>query len=243
MAVPIGGPEEVPHIEVDEETKEIIKEMLSQMENVVEVNFFTSANCGGRETNWCVPTEELIDLLAQLAPPGKLKVNKYSYDKDQEVFKKFGIEPQRVPAVIFGDGFVKYLGAPIGEEVRAFIETVVRLSTGKTGLRQKTRSELAALAQNAPKRVNVITVVTPSCPYCPYAVLLANMFAYESKGKVVSVVVEAHENPDIADMYGVTGVPTVILQAEDAAVGDVEFVGVPPEHELLARVKNHMGLS
>jgi hypothetical protein len=32
MAVPIGGPEEVPHIEVDEETKDIIKEMLSQME-------------------------------------------------------------------------------------------------------------------------------------------------------------------------------------------------------------------
>jgi thioredoxin-like negative regulator of GroEL len=69
------------------------------------------------------------------------------------------------------------------------------------------------------------------------------MFAYESRGKVVSMVVEAYENPDIADMYGVTGVPTVILQAEDAAVGDVEFVGVPPEHDLLARVKNHMGLA
>lgn len=242
MAVPIGEPGEAPHIEVDEETKEIIKEMLSQMENPVEINFFTSRSCGGRETNWCVPTEELLDLLHQLAPAGKLVINKYDADKNADVFRKFGIEPQRVPVVYFGDGFIRYLGAPMGEEVRAFIETVVRLSTGKTGLRQKTRNELSNLAQSAPKRVYVMTVVTPSCPYCPYAVLLANMFAYESKGKVVSVTVEAYENPDIADMYGVTGVPTVILQAEDAAVGDVEFVGVPPEHELLARVKNHMGL-
>ncbi|MEM1597863.1 MAG: thioredoxin family protein [Pyrobaculum sp.] len=243
MALPIGGPEEVPHIEVDEETKEIIKEMLSQMENPVEINFFTSEACGGRETNWCVPTEELLDLLVQLAPEGKLKVNKYRYEKNADVFKKFGVEPQRVPVVYFGDGFIRYLGAPMGEEVRAFIETVVRLSTGKTGLRQKTRAELSAIAQSGPKRVYVLTFVTPSCPYCPYAALMANMFAYESRGKVVSMVVEAFENPDIADMYGVTGVPTVILQAEDAAVGDVEFVGVPPEHELLARVKNHMGLT
>lgn len=244
MAIPIGGPEEeVPHIEVDEETREIIREMLSQMENSVEINFFTSQNCAGRETNWCIPTEEFLDLLIQLAPQEKLRLNKYLYEKDAESFKKFGVEPQRVPVVYFGDGFIRYLGAPLGEEVRAFIETVIRLSTGKTGLRQKTRAELSTLAQSASKRVYILTVVTPSCPYCPYAVLLANMFAYESKGKVVSVVVEAHENPDIADMYGVTGVPAVILQAEDVSVGDVEFVGVPPEHELLARVKNHMGLS
>ncbi|ABL87792.1 Glutaredoxin-like domain protein [Pyrobaculum islandicum DSM 4184] len=244
MATPIGGPEEeVPHIEVDEETREIIREMLSQMENPVEINFFTSQNCAGRETNWCIPTEEFLDLLIQLAPQEKLRLNKYLYEKDAESFKKFGVEPQRVPVVYFGNGFIRYLGAPLGEEVRAFIETVIRLSTGKTGLRQKTRAELSTLAQSASKRVYILTVVTPSCPYCPYAVLLANMFAYESKGKVVSVVVEAHENPDIADMYGVTGVPAVILQAEDVSVGDVEFVGVPPEHELLARVKNHMGLS
>ncbi|MEM1518757.1 MAG: thioredoxin family protein [Pyrobaculum sp.] len=242
MAVPIGGPEEVPHIEVDEETKEIIKEMLSQMENSVEVNFFTSPECAGRETNWCIPTEELLDLLTQLAPPGKLKVNKYNYINNQDVFKRFGVETHRVPSIYFGDGFIRYLGAPMGEEVRAFIETIVRLSTGRTGLRQKTRAELSNLAQSAPKRVYVLTVVTPSCPYCPYAALLANMFAYESKGKVISVVVEAYENPDIADTYGVTGVPTVILQSEDAGLGEVEFVGVPPEHELLARVKSHMGL-
>ncbi len=234
---------EVPHIEVDDETRDIIREMLSQMEKPVEINFFSSGSCGNRETNWCVPTEELIDLLTQLAPSGKLKVNKYTLERDVQMFKKFGVEPDRVPVVYFGDGFIQYLGAPMGEEVRAFIETVVRLSTGKTGLRQKTRTELGNIAKSASRRVFVYTVVTPSCPYCPYAALLANMFAYESGGKVVSIVVEAYENPDIADMYGVTGVPAVILQAEGTAMGEMEFVGVPPEHELLERVKNYMSHS
>lgn len=231
---------EVPHIEIDDETRDIIREMLSQMEKSVEINFFSSNNCGGRETNWCVPTEEFIDLLAQLAPSGKLKINKYTLEKDIQAFKKFGVEPNRVPVVYFGDGFIQYFGAPMGEEVRAFIETVVRLSTGKTGLRQKTRAELDNIARNASRRIFIYTVVTPSCPYCPYAALLANMFAYESKGKIVSIIVEAYENPDIADMYGVTGVPAVILQPEDSSVGEIEFVGVPPEHELLARIKNHL---
>lgn len=242
-ATPIGPPPtETPHIEVDEETKEIIKETLAQMEDQVVINFFKSESCGNRETNWCVPTEELLDLLAQLAPPEKLVVKKYDADKDSSAFAKFGVEPQRVPAIYFGDGFVRYYGAPLGEEVRAFIETIVRLSTKRSGLRARTKNELAALAEKAQRRVYVMTVVTPSCPYCPYAVLLANMFAYESKGKVVSVMVEAYENPDIADQYGVTGVPAVILMREGDAMGNMEFVGVPPEHELLARVKEYAGL-
>ncbi|MBP1448583.1 MAG: thioredoxin family protein [Thermoproteus sp.] len=240
---PMGPtPAEVPHIEVDEETKEIIKETLAQMEDQVTINFFKSEECGNRETNWCVPTEELLDLLSQLAPPDKLVIKKYDAGKDPEAFSKFGVEPARIPAIYFGDGFVRYYGAPLGEEVRAFIETIVRLSTKRSGLRARTRNELAAFAEKAQKRVYVMTVVTPSCPYCPYAVLLANMFAYESKGKVVSITVEAYENPDIADQYGVTGTPAVILIREGDQMGNMEFVGVPPEHELLARVKEYAGL-
>ncbi len=78
------GTVEVPHIEVDEETKEIIKEILSQMKNPVEILFFTSNTCGNRDTNWCVPTEELLDLLAELAPPGKLILKKIKYEENSD---------------------------------------------------------------------------------------------------------------------------------------------------------------
>ncbi|WP_291998748.1 thioredoxin family protein [Caldivirga sp.] len=238
---PPTGPEEV-HIEVDEETKGIIREMLSQMINPVTFDLFITGNCAGRDTNWCTPTEELIDLLASLAPEGKIIVNKHRIDQNKDDGAKFNIEENRVPVVYINGGIIRYLGAPLGEEVRAFIETITRISTGKTGLRTRTKSTLASMVNSGAKTVEVVTVVTPSCPYCPYAVLLANMFAYESKGKVRSVVVEAYEEPDIADMYGVTAVPTVVIRNE-GSTGDVEFVGVPPEADLLKKVISYSGFN
>ncbi|MCG2863412.1 MAG: thioredoxin family protein [Vulcanisaeta sp.] len=237
------GAVEVPHIEVDEETKEIIREILSQMKNTVEVLFFTSNTCGNRDTNWCVPTEELLDLLAELAPPGKLVVRKIRYEEDSNAFVKYNVEPNRVPVIYLLDGAIRYLGAPLGEEVRAFIETIVRISVGETKLRPRTKKGLEALANSGGKRVEVMTVVTPSCPYCPYAVLMANMFAYDSKGRVISTTVEAYEESDIADMYQVSAVPTVILRREDQDVGNVEFIGVPPESDLLKKVLEYSGVS
>lgn len=237
------GAVEVPHIEVDEETKEIIREILSQMKNTVEVLFFTSNTCGNRDTNWCVPTEELLDLLAGLAPPGKLVVRKIRYEEDSNAFVKYNVEPNRVPVIYLLDGAIRYLGAPLGEEVRAFIETIVRISVGETKLRPRTKKGLEALANSGGKRVEVMTVVTPSCPYCPYAVLMANMFAYDSKGRVISTTVEAYEESDIADMYQVSAVPTVILRREDQNVGNVEFIGVPPESDLLRKVLEYSGVS
>ena len=237
------GAVEVPHIEVDEETKEIIREILSQMKNTVEVLFFTSNTCGNRDTNWCVPTEELLDLLAGLAPPGKLVVRKIRYEEDSNAFVKYNVEPNRVPVIYLLDGAIRYLGAPLGEEVRAFIETIVRISVGETKLRPRTKKGLEALANSGGKRVEVMTVVTPSCPYCPYAVLMANMFAYDSKGRVISTTVEAYEESDIADMYQVSAVPAVVLRREDQDVGNVEFIGVPPESDLLRKVLEYSGVS
>ncbi len=227
---------EVPHIEVDDETKDVIREMLSQMESPVTIRLFTSQRCGDRDTNWCVPTEELIDLISGLAPQGKVHVEKYKWEVEPDAFNKFGVDVSRVPVLMIQSDYITYYGSPLGEEVRALIETVVRVSNGRTGLRAKTRDMLRQLsADDNAERVTIMTMVTPSCPYCPYAVLMANMFAYESQGKVRSLVVEAMENPDIADMYGVTGVPTIVLKT-DRDMGNVEFIGVPPEADLLNRV-------
>ncbi|MFB6470838.1 MAG: thioredoxin family protein [Vulcanisaeta sp. AZ3] len=246
-ATPLEKPQgtaEVPHIEVDEETKEVIKEILSQMKNPVEVLFFTSNTCGNRDTNWCVPTEELLDLLASLAPPNMLTIKKIKFEENSDLFTKYNVEPQRVPVIYLLDGAIKYLGAPLGEEVRAFIETIVRISIGETKLRPKTKKGLEALLNsNTNNKVEVMTVVTPSCPYCPYAVLMANMFAYDSKGKVISITVEAYEESDIADMYQVSAVPTVILKRDNQDTGNVEFIGVPPESDLLKKVLDYANVS
>jgi len=60
------------------------------------------------------------------------------------------------------------------------------------------------------------------------------MFAYENwksgRRTIVSEVIEAYENVDIAEKYGVMTVPTIAIN------GEVEFIGVPYDDDLLNRV-------
>jgi glutaredoxin-like protein len=153
----------------------------------------------------------------------------YHYRRDgAEVFKKYGIS--RIPSVVMLEGQIRYIGMPAGEELRGFIETVLRISSGDSSLSKKTSEMLSKVS----KRVRIEVIVTPTCPYCPYAAFLANMFAFEAykngNRNIVSDIVEAYENPDIADKYGVTSVPAIVLN------GEVEFIGVPEEFELLSRI-------
>ncbi len=237
------GEQEIPHIEIDEETRESIKEVLSQMREPVELMFFTTRDCAGRSINLCVPTEEFLDVLTQLAPPGKLRVRKIRYETNRDEFLKYKVEPSRVPVIYMLGDSIRYLGAPLEEEAKGFIETIIRISTGETGLSPRTVTKLARLrGMGVRRRVEILTIVTPACPYCPHAALLANMFAYASGGKIVSTVVEAFEESDIADFYHVTAVPAIVIKLEDEARGSLEFIGVPSEEELLGKVYEALGL-
>ncbi len=61
------------------------------------------------------------------------------------------------------------------------------------------------------------------------------MFAYEAYKQgtkaVISDTVEAYENPDIADKYGVMSVPSIAIN------GRLVFIGVPYEEDFLNYVK------
>lgn len=224
----IDGMFEVPLSESDiEELRSVLKEI----RNPVKIVTFIAENC-----RYCNNTVDLIELIIKASPQrnGKPLVTheiiKYSEDK-RKVFAEYGVD--RVPTVLLLDGYIRYIGMPAGEEVRGFIETIIRIGTGDSGLSERTKTVIS----NISKRIIIDVVVTPTCPYCPYASLLSNMFAYESyrsgKKSIVSKTIEAYENPDIADMYNVMTVPTVAINRS------VEFVGPPTEDQLLDRVLKH----
>ncbi len=219
---------EVPLSETDIEE---LKNVLSEIRNPVRIVTFIAENC-----RYCGNTVDLIELVVRASPRKggeplvKHEVVRYSKDK-REIFAKYGVD--RVPTVILLDGYIRYVGMPAGEEVRGFIETIIRIGTGDSGLSERTKSMLSKIS----RKMIIDVVVTPTCPYCPYASLLSNMFAYESyrsgKKSIVSKTIEAYENPDIADMYNVMTVPTVAINRS------VEFVGPPTEDQLLDRILKH----
>ncbi len=230
------------HLEIDDYTKEAFRSYLSRMSRPVEVKFFTSSTCGSREINWCVPVEELLDLLEELAQD-KIVVRKYRYEDSLEEFTKYGVLEKSTPLICLCNCIIRYFGAPFGEEIRSFLDALVMCSTGQTRLKSYTKRALRKIAEDErAKRVYAITVVTQSCPYCPHAVSLVNSFAIESRGKMLSIIYDASVDPELAERYNIMIVPAIIMRAEGEAHGRVEFVGVPSEYDLLEKVIKYSGL-
>lgn len=224
--------EEMFRVEFTKEDVEALRDALKEMKGAVTIKLFTSND--RIECFACGETEKLVKVIRDSSPSvgdGKaIELEIYDVSRDRDVFKEYKIE--RVPTIVLLDSSIVYIGMPAGEEIKGFIETIIRLSTNDHGLSMTTVEELAKLH----KQVSIEVIVTPLCPYCPYAVLLANMFAYVSRvygnGNIRSIIIEAFENPDIADRYAVSTVPTIVIN------GRIAFVGLPYERQLLNAIKN-----
>ncbi|MET1129251.1 MAG: thioredoxin family protein [Thermoproteota archaeon] len=215
-------------MDIDEETREAIREALEDMEERVDVHVFVGPNC-----TYCDETLKIIKVLEEASPSRGgsrlLNVIVHEKGKDNAAFEKYGVT--RIPATVLADGAIRYTGTPSGEELRGLVETIIRISQGDSGLDEVTVKKILEIK----KPVHIEVIVTPQCPYCPYAALLSNMFAYEAarngKKDFISEIVEAYENPDIADKYGVMSVPAIAIN------GVMSFVGVPYEEDFVERIK------
>jgi len=217
--------EDMLRVEIDEELRRALREALSDMKNPVEMKFFTAE----KDCYTCGEAEKIVKAVVDTAPKGKIRVMKYTWPKDRDAFIKYRVD--RAPTIMFLDGGIRYLGLPWGEELKGFVETIIRLSIGESGL---DKSTLRLIRELGDRKVYIEVIVTPPCPYCPYAALIANMLVYEARRmgfkNYYSVVVEAFENPDIADRYGVVNVPAIAVN------GRLVYVGVPYEDELVKRI-------
>jgi glutaredoxin-like protein len=208
----------------DEYERQALREALTDMRNIVTVKLFLSDRC-----DFCKQTKRMLETIRDESPEinGRRLVDLKIYEEeiDSDEIKRHRVN--RYPTILLLEGAIKYYGIPAGEEIRAFVETLIRISQGESGL----SSEAIEGIKRIPGEAIIETIVTPSCPYCPYAVLMANMFAYESYKagvrNIASIVVEAYENMDIAQKYAVSSVPAIAIN------GRIEFIGVPYEDQLL----------
>jgi len=214
----------VPGGDLDDYTREALRETLASMASPVEVELFVSDRCF-----YCVESEKLLRQFEELSPRGedgrrKLRLKVVDLSKNPEEGKKRGV--YRTPTVSLLEGYARWTGIPSGEEIRSLVETIMRISEGESGLEEYSKRAVRRLASE----VEIEVIVTPLCPYCPYAVVMANMLAYESyklgQRKVKANTIEAFENADIADYYGVVSVPAIVINKSEM------FVGLPDERDL-----------
>ena len=210
-------------LKLDDEFIEDLRSTLEDMIDPVDIEVYVGPHCPT-----CEDTLKLMKAFEDNAPNGKVRLHVYEKGKDDAMFRKRDVE--RIPTVMLLEGQIRYTGIPAGEEIHGFIETLMRISEGESGLEPETIEVIKSLKN----KVYIEVIVTPPCPYCPYAALLANMLAFESykyNKLLYSDTVEAYENPDIADKYQVMSVPAIAINGHKA------FLGLPFEKDFINYIK------
>jgi thioredoxin reductase (NADPH) len=108
---------------------------------------------------------------------------------------------------------IRWLGAPMGEEGRSFLEAMILLGMGKSGMSDQSQAVIQRI--DTPRHVKVFT--SPTCPYCPQQVVNALRAAIERPDLISLEVVDIQNRPDLADQYGAHSVPQAF--ANDVLIG------------------------
>ncbi|MDR7419060.1 MAG: glutaredoxin, partial [Armatimonadota bacterium] len=163
----------------------------SELAGDVQIRLFVDTVGGlvvrGAACETCETTRRLLEEVAALDPRIHLSVQ--STAGDPAAAQVLGIE--HLPAILIGrngESNLRYYGIPSGFEFAAFLDDLVAVSRGESGLSAETKAALAGLT----KDVHLKVFVTPTCPYCPRASRMAHAFAQESP-RIRADVIEAIE--------------------------------------------------
>jgi glutaredoxin-like protein len=207
---------------LSDENRDDVREVFEEMDQAITAYVFVDDDC-----EYCDETVELNEELAELTDLYTVEV----HDMDSEEAEEWdATKYDSAPVTVLTDGEirgVRYYGIPSGQEFGAYVRDIVAVSTGETGLDEDIKAELAEIDEP----VNIKVFVTLTCPHCPQAVETAHKFAIENPN-ITSEMVESQEFMELAQQFGVRGVPQVNINDEAA-----EFTGAQPPQQFLEQVK------
>ncbi len=195
----------------DENTTQQLKEILSQMNQKVQILFFKQEI----ECLDCRSTQLFVEELAALSD--HLSVTTYNFLVDQEQAERYQV--RNVPAIVLldetgHDPGIHFYGLPGGYEINAFLGSILALS----GLKEELPGPLMARIQKIDKPVHIQVFVTSGCPYCPTAVLMAHRLALENE-HIRADMIDSNAFVHWTIKYQVTGVPKTIINEVHSLTG------------------------
>jgi len=208
---------------LNEKDREYLKQRFSrEMKDPVEIILFTqSINC-----EYCPETEALMKELAETSDKIKLTIKNAAIDKED--IERYRID--KVPAILVGDGRIRYFGIPAGYEFAVLIEDIIEVSRKEPKLSASSIQKISQIN----KPIDIKVFVTPTCPYCPRMVKYAHSAALINP-LIKAEMIEATEFPELAAMYSVYGVPKTIIN------DTIEIEGAVPEEYFVSELLRAVG--
>ncbi len=207
MAYEKNAPEHE-HEQQESDAKEQLKKLFSALRKPVHVYLFTKK--GKNDT-----FNELADQVLRWFNDVSDKIVLKPYSLDHELAHKWNVTHS--PTIVFEpDRYnIHWLGAPIGEEGRTFVELLLLLGIGKSGLHEESKKILEKI--DTPRDIKVF--VSPSCPYCPQQAVNA-IKAVVARPDLLSLeLVDIQAFPDLADAYEAQSVPQTFANDVQIAMG------------------------
>ncbi|UCD90553.1 MAG: FAD-dependent oxidoreductase [Desulfobacterales bacterium] len=160
---------------------------------------------------------------------------------DKIVLREFGFDHefannlnvQYSPTLVFDpDRYnIRWLGAPLGEEGRIFLEALVLIGTQDSHLSESSSQVIKRI--DTPRNIKVF--VSATCPYCPQQALNALKVAVEKPDLISLEIIDIQANPELADQYSAHSVPQTfsddILIAQGAQPEELFMVSLEKMEE------------
>jgi len=189
-----------------------LKETFGQMPNDIVLYLFTAK---GHEDAFTHANRQVIRAFRELSS----KIILREYDLDHELAKKWNITSSPTLLIAPEQYSIRWLGAPMGEEARTFLELLILVGLGKSQLSDQSVNVIKKI--DSPRNVKVF--VSPTCPYCPQQAVNAVKAAIELPQFVSLEIIDIQSEPELANQYAAQSVPQAF--ANDVLIGQ----GAQPE--------------
>jgi thioredoxin reductase (NADPH) len=173
-----------------------LKKIFDKITRTIPVYLFSAPGINDIFTN---TAKQALRYFKELT--GKIDFREFNLTHD--FAKKWHIEHSPTILIDPDKYNIQWLGAPLGEEGRIFIEILLMAGFEKSSL---SKSSLNVLKQiKHPRQIKLF--VSYSCPYCPQQAVNALKAAIEKPDMISLEIIDIQANPELARQYNAQSVP------------------------------------
>ncbi len=143
------------------------------------------------------------------------KITFREYSLDHELARKYQVSHSPTLVVAPDRYRIRWIGAPMGEEGRTFLELLMLVGRADSQLSDQSRAVIDKIKD--PRDVKVF--VSPSCPYCPQEAVNAIRAAIEAPERISLEIIDIQCAPELAEPYGANSVPQAFANEVQIGLG------------------------
>ncbi len=183
-----------------------LRATFEQLPNDITLYLFTAK---GHEDAFTQANRQVIRAFRELSA----RITLREYDLDHELARQYNVTSSPTLLIAPEKYAIRWLGAPMGEEARTLLETLILVGLGKSQLSDQSLNVMKKI--DSPRNIKVF--VSPTCPYCPQQAVNAVKAAVEKPEFVSLEIIDIQSEPQLANQYAAQSVPQAF--ANDILIG------------------------